>query len=80
MQSSKNTLNHIAFIMDGNGTWSKNNNLQKKEGHKKCLIVAKKVISYALEDNIKKITLYALSNENLTRSKLELKNLFELIF
>jgi len=80
MQSSKNTLNHIAFIMDGNGTWSKNNNLQKKEGHKKGLIVAKKVISYALEENIKNITLYALSNENLTRSKLELKNLFELFF
>lgn len=80
MQSSKNTLNHIAFIMDGNGTWSKNNNLQKKEGHKKGLIIAKKVIGYALDENIKNVTLYALSNENLTRSKLELKNLFELFF
>ena len=59
--------------MDGNGTWSKRNKLQRKDGHKAGVKTAKKIIGYSIEHNIKNITLYALSNENLTRSKFELK-------
>jgi len=80
MRINKNKPNHIAIIMDGNGTWSKLKNLERKEGHKKGVETAKKIIGYSLEEKIKNITLFALSNENLTRSKLELQNLFDIFF
>jgi len=80
MKIKKNKPNHIAIIMDGNGTWSKLKNLERKEGHKKGVETAKKIIGYSLEEKIKNITLFALSNENLTRSKLELQNLFDIFF
>ena len=32
MKTRKNNPNHIAIIMDGNGTWSKKNKLQRKDG------------------------------------------------
>jgi undecaprenyl diphosphate synthase len=80
MKTRKNNPDHIAIIMDGNGTWSKRNKLQRKDGHKAGVKTAKKIIGYSIEQNIKNITLYALSNENLTRSKFELKNLFDIFF
>ena len=80
MRINKNKPNHIAIIMDGNGTWSKLKNLERKEGHKKGVETAKKIIGYSLEEKIKNITLFALSNENLTRPKLELQNLFDIFF
>ena len=80
MKIFKSTPNHVAIIMDGNGTWSKKNNLHRKDGHKEGVINAKKIITYTVDRNIKNLTLFALSNENLSRSKLELKNLFDIFF
>jgi undecaprenyl diphosphate synthase len=80
MKTSKNNPNHIAIIMDGNGTWSKRNKLQRKDGHKAGVKTAKRIIGYSLENDIKNVTLYALSNENLTRPKFELRNLFDIFF
>ena len=80
MKITKNIPNHIAIIMDGNGTWSKKNNLNRKEGHQAGVKTAKKIIGYSQEKGIKNITLFALSNENLSRSKVELKNLFDIFF
>ena len=80
MKTIKNNPNHIAIIMDGNGTWSKRNKLQRKDGHKAGVKTAKRIIGYSLENNIKNVTLYALSNENLTRPKFELRNLFDIFF
>ena len=80
MKIFKSTPNHVAIIMDGNGTWSKKNNLHRKEGHKEGVINAKKIITYTIDRNVKNLTLFALSNENLSRSKLELKNLFDIFY
>ena len=80
MKITKNIPNHIAIIMDGNGTWSKKNNLNRKEGHQAGVKTAKKIIGYSQEKGIKNITLFALSNENLSRSNVELKNLFDIFF
>ena len=80
MKILTSTPNHVAIIMDGNGTWSKKNNLNRKDGHKEGVINAKKIITYTVDRNIKNLTLFALSNENLSRSKLELKNLFDIFF
>ena len=80
MKIFKSIPNHVAIIMDGNGTWSKKNNLHRKDGHKEGVINAKKIIIHTIDNNIKNLTLFALSNENLSRSKLELKNLFDIFF
>lgn len=80
MKTRKNNPNHVAIIMDGNGTWSKRNKLQRKDGHKAGVKTAKKIIGYSLENNIKNVTLYALSNENLLRPKFELRDLFDIFF
>ena len=80
MKIFKSTPNHVAIIMDGNGTWSKKNNLHRKDGHKEGVINAKKIITYTIDRNVKNLTLFALSNENLSRSKLELKNLFDIFY
>ena len=80
MKILTSTPNHVAIIMDGNGTWSKKNNLHRKDGHKEGVINAKKIITYTIDRNVKNLTLFALSNENLSRSKLELKNLFDIFF
>ena len=80
MKSSRKSLNHIAIIMDGNRTWSKRNNLNIDEGHKAGVKTAKKIVSYTIEKKIRNLTLFALSSENLSRSKFELKNLFGIFF
>ena len=80
MKIQKNLPNHVAIVMDGNGTWSKKNNLKRKDGHQAGVKTAKKIVGYSIEKGIKNITLYALSNENLARSKVELKNLFDIFF
>ena len=80
MKIQKNLPNHVAIVMDGNGTWSKKNNLQRSDGHQAGVKTAKKIVGYSIEKGIKNITLYALSIENLARSKVELKNLFDIFF
>ena len=80
MKIQKNLPNHVAIVMDGNGTWSKKNNLKRRDGHQAGVKTAKKIVGYSIEKGIKNLTLYALSNENLARSKLELKNLFDIFF
>ena len=80
MKIQKNLPNHVAIVMDGNGTWSKKNNLKRRDGHQAGVKTAKKIVGYSIEKGIKNITLYALSNENLARSKVELKNLFDIFF
>lgn len=78
-QTTKNSLNHVAIIMDGNGRWAKKNNLSNDEGHKKGAESAKEAIKYCLENNIKYLTLYAFSYENWNRSPEEIEYLMNLL-
>ena len=80
MKKTQKNPNHIAVIMDGNGTWSKRKGLSKKKGHQRGVKSAKNFTSYSLDADIKNLTLFALSNENLLRSKFELSNLFDIFF
>ena len=80
MKKTQKNPNHIAVIMDGNGTWSKRKGLSKKIGHQRGVKSAKNFTSYSLDADIKNLTLFALSNENLLRSKFELSNLFDIFF
>jgi len=70
--------NHIAIIMDGNGRWGKAKFNNRKLGHKFGIENIKNIISYCLKKKIPNLTLYALSKDNLKRSRIEIKNLFNL--
>tara|TARA_Y100001970_G_scaffold226862_1_gene280649 strand:+ start:3231 stop:3902 length:672 start_codon:yes stop_codon:yes gene_type:complete len=76
----------MAMIMDGNTRWSKKNNVDIKQGYTRGLKNIKNVINVCLDKNIKNLTLYALSSENIKRSSVriifdvlveEYKNIFE---
>ena len=64
----KYNIEHIAFIMDGNKRWSKKNNKKIEEGYLAGFNNLEKIINYCLSINIKYITVFALSSENLQRN------------
>ena len=73
-------LEHIAFIMDGNGRWAKNKNMPISYGHKKGVEVIDIILKESLKhNNIKMLTFYAFSTENWKRSETEIKYLFKLV-
>jgi len=71
--------NHIAIILDGNRRWAKRNLILPKEGHFKGADAVENLLDWCEEFDIKIITLYVLSAENLSRKDLELEYLFEII-
>ncbi len=74
---SKNSeLIHVAFIMDGNGRWAKRRGLPRYLGHKAGCERIIDIYEECLAQNIKVMSLYALSTENFSRPKDELKHLF----
>ena len=62
----------MAMIMDGNTRWSKKNNVDIKQGYTRGLKNIKNVINVCLDKNIKNLTLYALSSENIKRSSVRI--------
>ncbi|MDC0897047.1 polyprenyl diphosphate synthase [Nitrosopumilus sp.] len=71
--------NHIALILDGNRRWAKRHLEINKEGHWKGADAVENLLDWCEEFNIKIVTLYALSAENLDRKDSELDDLYELI-
>ena len=55
---TKNNLEHLAIIMDGNGRWAKKRLLPRSAGHKVGVDVARNIMTYADEIGIKYLTLY----------------------
>ncbi len=74
-----NKLNHIAFIMDGNGRWGKKRNKGRNYGHLKGVETVKKVVEFSLILKIPIVTFYVFSSENWKRPKSEISFLFRLI-
>jgi undecaprenyl diphosphate synthase len=74
-----NSLNHVAIIMDGNRRWAKQRLLSPYSGHKNGVVNIKDIILLALSNNIKMLSLYSFSIENLKRSKSEIDNIFKII-
>lgn len=70
-------INHIAFIMDGNGRWAKERNLPRYLGHKEACNRIIEVFDFCKEYNIKVISFYAFSTENWKRPKSEINHLFQ---
>ena len=74
----RNQLNHIAVIMDGNGRWAKLNNKTRLEGHSKGVSSVRKIIQKSIELKIDYLSLYAFSNDNWNRPKIEINGLMGL--
>tara|TARA_A100001011_G_C14175631_1_gene784528 strand:+ start:255 stop:923 length:669 start_codon:yes stop_codon:yes gene_type:complete len=74
-----NKLNHVAFIMDGNGRWGQKRNKGRNFGHLKGVETVKKIVKYSIKLNIPVISFYVFSSENWKRPKKEIMFLFKLI-
>ena len=74
-----NKLNHVAFIMDGNGRWGQKRNEGRNFGHLNGVETVKKIVEKSLKLKIPIITFYVFSTENWKRPKSEINFLFKLI-
>ena len=76
---SKNSINHLAIIMDGNGRWAKQKNQPRAFGHQSGAQTAKKIINDCVKKEIPYLTLYTFSQENWSRPKKEVDALMILL-
>ena len=74
-----NKLNHVAFIMDGNGRWGQRRRKGRNFGHFNGVETVKKIVEKSIKLKIPIITFYVFSTENWKRPKSEINFLFQLI-
>ena len=70
---------HVAIIMDGNGRWAKKKGFQRVRGHQKGAEAVREIVTASREMGIKWLTLYAFSQENWKRPRLEVQALMKLL-
>lgn len=68
-------LDHVAFIMDGNGRWAKLRGLPRYLGHKEACNRIIELFETCREFNIKYMSFYAFSTENWNRPQDEIDHL-----
>ena len=78
LQNAKDLPRHIAFIMDGNNRWAKENGFALKSGHRHGAEVAKSIVNACVKREIPYVTLFAFSSENWMRPSSEIKSLMAL--
>jgi undecaprenyl diphosphate synthase len=71
-------LQHLAVILDGNRRYAKSQNKLPWQGHDYGAENVEKLLEWSKKQDIREITLYALSIENLSRDKKEVDHLFDL--
>lgn len=69
---------HVGFIMDGNGRWSKKRGLPRSFGHREGAKNFKKIVRYCKDIGLQNISFYAFSTENWQRPKDEVDTIMEL--
>ena len=74
-----NSPKHVAIIMDGNGRWGLKKNKTRNYGHAQGIKVVEKIITEAIFQKVKYLTLYTFSTENWKRPKKEIKFLIYLL-
>tara|TARA_A100000164_G_C21855839_1_gene747487 strand:+ start:426 stop:1100 length:675 start_codon:yes stop_codon:yes gene_type:complete len=74
-----NKINHVAFIMDGNGRWGKKRRKGRNFGHYIGVQTLKKTVESAIKLKIPTLTFYVFSTENWKRPKKEINFLLKLI-
>ena len=68
MDLKKLDIEHVAIIMDGNGRWATEKNLDRTAGHAAGEHSLSRAIDWALDNNLRWLTVYEFSTENLSRS------------
>ena len=74
-----NLPKHVAIIMDGNGRWAKKRALNRIRGHEEGSESVRTIVRASREIGIRWLTLYAFSEENWKRPKLEVEALMRLL-
>ena len=74
-----NGLNHIAFIMDGNGRWGLKKKKGRNYGHLEGVKTVQKIVEASIVFKVPVISFYVFSTENWKRPKNEINYLFSLI-
>lgn len=74
-----NILNHVAFIMDGNGRWGEKKRKGRNFGHINGVETVKKIVKTSIKLKIPIVTFYVFSSENWKRPKKEVLFLLKLI-
>ena len=71
-------LQHIAFIMDGNGRWANKRGMPREFGHSHGAATFKKIGRYCEKIGLKYMTVYAFSTENWKRPQKEVDAIMKL--
>lgn len=77
--SGEKGIQHIAFIMDGNGRWAKARGLTRDAGHRAGVEAFRRVVSHCGDIGIPIVTVYAFSTENWKRPAREVSLLMNLL-
>ncbi len=75
----KDTLQHIAIIMDGNGRWAKKRSLLRTAGHHQGIEACKRTVRAAGDLGLEYLTLFGFSTENWSRPAEEVNELMRLL-
>ncbi len=70
---------HIAIIMDGNGRWAEARNLRRVRGHEAGIDSVRAVAEECARLGVGQLTLYAFSEENWKRPRLEIEFLMRML-
>ena len=79
MSAIKDTPQHIAIIMDGNGRWASSRGLPRFEGHRRGVESVRKTVKASIELGIKYLTIFSFSAENWSRPAAEIMELMGLL-
>lgn len=78
-EQNLNIPDHIAIILDGNGTWAKKRLMPRLYGHKQGSKALVDIVRYANDINVKYLTVYCFSTENWNRPIDEVNYLMKLL-
>lgn len=70
---------HIAIIMDGNGRWAQERKMRRVNGHQEGINSVREITTECARMGVKSLTLYAFSEENWKRPRLEVRFLMRLL-
>ena len=70
---------HIAIIMDGNGRWAEERKMRRVNGHQEGINSVREITTECARMGVKSLTLYAFSEENWKRPRLEVRFLMRLL-
>ena len=72
-------LQHIAFIMDGNGRWAQKRGMPRSYGHSVGAETFRRVAEYCRKIGIRYMTVYAFSTENWKRPPEEVQTIMNIL-